>query len=371
MQGSCPAGGHPETSPSPHVASLLRHASPRSGRGSAHHSDPVRPSRPQRDHPLPPSFTTSSPRDGESSGLTEAERPADTGGIDEPAAPGGGRSHPQRRSCLPRTKSPVAQLEACQSAAGHCAVSYRCTRRSSRSVHPLRASRHHLLQLLPKSALPEVSDRCSGTLDRSTSKRTSPDALRPCGLHTSSAARGAGFAEQESHLRSAVPHQCGNTSRSRSRSETPRRGNRLLHRAAYLESEARAPSPCPLRHSRRWPVIRSHPLGKITRSVLSSHPRAPSCFPRQVCCCSPAGLSRRPTQLPWKPDLSRPAQDLRRLATAAVQKGLGGVLETTLRWPGVRAPVFGSLHPSCGHLQSSLGLVYGGEGHLPLAGLRS
>src|SRR6267142_711080 len=211
-------------------------------------------------------------------------------------------------------------------------------------MHPLRASCHHLLQQLPRSPLPEVSDRGPGTLDRRTAKRTSPHALRPCGLHTSSAACSTGFAKQESHLRSAVPRQCRNTSRSRSRSATPRRGTRLLHRAAHLESEARAPSPCPLRHSCRWPVTRSHPLGKITRSVLSSHPRAPSCFPRQVCCCSPAGLSRRPTQLPRKPDLSRPAQDLRRLATAAVQKGLGGVRETTLRWPGVCAPVFGPLH---------------------------
>src|SRR5712692_5631558 len=290
MQGSCQARRHQETSPSPHLASLLRHTSSRGGRGPAHHSDPVRPSRSQRDHHLPPSFATSSPRDRQSSGLAAAERPADTGGIDEPAAPRGGRSHPQRRSCLHRTKPPVDQLEAHQSAAGHCALSYRCTRRSSRSVHPLRASCHHLLQQLPQSTLPEVSDRGPGTLDRRPSKRTSPDALRPCGLHTSSAARGTGLAEQESHLRSAVPRQCGNTSRSRSRSETPRRGNRLLHRAAYLESEARTPSPCPLRYSRWWAVARSHALGKITRSVLSSHPPAPSRFPRQACSCSQAGL---------------------------------------------------------------------------------
>src|SRR5260370_27720524 len=213
-------------------------------------------------------------------------------------------------------------------------------------MHPLRASCRHLLQQLPQSTLPKVSDRGPRTLDRGTSKRTSSDALRPCGLHTSSAACSTGIAEQESHLRSAVPRQCRNTSRTRSRSAAPRCGNRLLHRAAYLESEARAPAPCPLRYSRRRAVAGPHALGKITRSVLSSHPRAPSCFPRQVCCCSPAGLSRRPTQLPWKPDLSRPAQDLRRLVAATVQKGLGGVLETTLRRPAVCAPVFVPLHPS-------------------------
>src|ERR1700752_38604 len=225
-------------------------------------------------------------------------------------------------------------------------------------MHPLRASCHHLLQQLPQSTLPEVSDRGPGTLDRGTSKRTSPDALRPCGLHTSSAARSTGFAEQESHLRSAVPRQCRNTSRNRSRSETPRRGNRLLHRAAYLASDDRAPSPCPLRHSRRWPVTRSRALGKITRSVLSSHSRTPSRFPWQVCRCSQASLPEQPTDLPWKPGSSRSAQNLRCLATATVPKRLGGLRETALRWPRICAAVSGPLHPSRGHLQPSPGFVY-------------
>jgi hypothetical protein len=35
-------------------------------------------------------------------------------------------------------------------------------------VHSLRTSCHHLVQQLPQSALPEVSDRCPGTLDRGT-----------------------------------------------------------------------------------------------------------------------------------------------------------------------------------------------------------
>src|SRR5260370_4297178 len=177
-------------------------------------------------------------------------------------------------------------------------------------MHPLRASCHSPLNQLPKPTLPEVSDRSQGTVDRGTSTRTSSDALRPCGLHTTPTVRATGLAEQEGPLRSAVPRQCGNTSRSRSRSETPRRGNRLLHRAAHLEPEAQVPSPCPLRHSRRWPVTRSHPLGKITRPVLSSHPRAPSRFPRQVCCCSPGGLPGSATRLSWKPDTPRSHQHL-------------------------------------------------------------
>src|SRR5260370_17515201 len=126
-------------------------------------------------------------------------------------------------------------------------------------MHPLRASCHHLLQQLPEPPLPEVSDRCSGTLDCSTSERTSSDALRPGGLHTSSQIGATGLTEQEGHLRSTVPRQCRNTSRSRSRPAPPRCGNRLLHRAAHLESEARAPSPCPLRYSRLCPIPLPHP----------------------------------------------------------------------------------------------------------------
>src|SRR5216684_7378965 len=263
------ASGPPERCAPTYAEALFRHASARSRSRSAHDSDPVRPSRSQRDHHLSASFAAPSSRDRESFGFTEVER------VDEPATAGGGRSHPQRGSCFPRTKPPLAQLEACQSAAGHSAVSHRRTWRASRSVHPLRTSRHHLLQLLPQPALPEVPDFGAGTVDRCTSTRTSPFALRPCGLHTASSTGATGATEHQSHLWPVAPRQCGNTSRSRPRSATPRRGNRILQRAAHLESEARASPACPLRHSRRRPVARSHALGYITRSLLSFHPRAP------------------------------------------------------------------------------------------------
>ena len=93
----------------------------------------------ERDRRLPPSLRTSPPRDFESSGLVEAERHVTAGGVDQLAAPEGGRSHPHRGSCLPRAKPPVDQLEACQSAAGRRAVSHRRTQWTSRLVHPLRA----------------------------------------------------------------------------------------------------------------------------------------------------------------------------------------------------------------------------------------
>src|SRR5207245_8343966 len=71
------------------------------------HRIPVRPSRSQRDHHLPASFATSPPGNREPSGLAETERQVHAGGVDEPAAPRGGRSHLHRSSCLPRTKPPT------------------------------------------------------------------------------------------------------------------------------------------------------------------------------------------------------------------------------------------------------------------------
>src|SRR6202030_3140911 len=167
------------------------------------------------------------------------------------------------------------------------------------------------LQLLPQPPLPEVSDRCSGTLDCCASKRASPDALCPCGLHATSCVGTAGSAKQKDRLRSFVSRQCGNPSRSRPRFPTSRRGDRLLQCATHLESKTRAPPACPLRGSRRRSVSPSHALD--------------------------------PTTLPRRPAASRRAEDLRRLVKAAVPKRLGGLFQTTLRRPRVCASVSGPL----------------------------
>src|ERR1700746_501740 len=130
-------------------------------------------------------------------------------------------------------------------------------------MHPLGVSCHHFVQQLPKSPLPEVSDRRSGTMDCCAPTRTSPHALHARGLHTPQPPGPTGAAEQEGHLRSFVPHQCGDPSRSGPRSETSRRRDRLLQCVAYLESAAPPPSASPYRHSRRPPLTRSHPLGSL------------------------------------------------------------------------------------------------------------
>src|SRR6202007_134080 len=155
----------------------------------------------------------------------------------------------------------------------------------------------HLLQLVQKSALPEVSGRRSRSLARSTSKGASPNALRPCGLHASSSFGPVGLAEQEGPLRSPVSHQCRNSPRSGPRSQTPRCRNRLLQCSAYLESETHGPPTCSLRGASRWIVCRSHALDQTTLRFLSSRRGAQSRLSRQVPRSAPVRLSRRQAQL--------------------------------------------------------------------------
>src|SRR5712691_571951 len=224
-------------------------------------------------------------------------------------------------------------------------------------MHPLRTSRH-LLQLVPQSALPEVSGRSSRSLARSASPGASPNALRPCGLHPTSSFGPVGIAEQEGRLRSPVSHQCGNASRSRSRSPTSRCRDRLLQRAAHLESKTRTSSACTLRGAGRRAVRRWHALDQTTlRLLFSSRQGARRCLSRQVPRSAPARLSGWPAPLSGRLKAPRSAENICCLAETPVPKGLGSLLETPLRRPRACAPLSGPLHPSRGHLQPSPDLV--------------
>ena len=67
--------------------------------------------------------------------------------------------------------------------------------------------------------------------------------------------------------------------------------------------------------------------------------------------------SRTASLLPGRPETSRSTQDFRCLAAATPSTGLGGVLETSLRWSRICAAIPGPLHSSCGHLQPPPGLL--------------
>src|SRR5207247_9247 len=90
------------------------------------------------------------------------------------------------------------------------------------------------------------------------------------GLHTAPSLGSTGATEQEGPLRSPVPYQCRNSSRSGARSETSRRRDWFLQRVTHVESEAQHSSARSLCRSRRRPFTRSHPLGSLTRQLLSS-----------------------------------------------------------------------------------------------------
>src|SRR5215469_8219872 len=208
-------------------------------------------------------------------------------------------------------------------------------------------------------------------MDRRASTRTSPHALPARGLHSPPSLGTTGPAEQEGHLRSPVPHQCRNPSRSSARSETPCCRDRLLQRLAHLEPATPHPSPCPLCCSCRWSLARSHPLGSLTRQLLPFQGSVTRSLSRQVRRRAQAGLSQQPAPLRGKPEASRTTQDLRCLVAATLSTRLDRVLKTSVRGPRICAAISRPLHPSRGHLQPSPGLHHRWPGHFSLARFRS
>src|SRR5260370_6972723 len=212
-------------------------------------------------------------------------------------------------------------------------------------MHPLRTSRH-LLQLVQKSALPEVSGRSSRSLARSTQPGASPIALRPCGLHAASSFGPVGLAEQEGPLRSPLPNQCRNSPRSGPRSQTPRCRNRLLQRPAHLDSKTRTSPACTLCGAGRWAVRPGHTLDYTTLRLLSSRQGARLNLSRQVPRSAPARLSGRQAQLSWRPEAPCSTENLCSLAETTVPKGLGGVLKKSIRRPRACTQLSGPFPPS-------------------------
>src|SRR5258707_834619 len=164
-----------------------------------------------------------------------------------------------------------------------------------------------------------------------------------------------------------VSCQRGSSSRIRSRSQTPRCRDWFLQCVAHLEPKAQASSPCPWRGARRRSLARSHPLGPLAGHLLPAQSGTAYGFSWQVRRGPPAGLPEWGAPLPRKLEAPLRTQDLRCLAPATVSTRLGGLLETSLRWPPICAAISRPLHPPRGYLQSSLGLICGWPGHLSLA----
>ena len=115
----------------------------------------------------------------------------------------------------------------------------------------------------------------------------------------------AGSAKQEDHLRSAVPDQRRDTAYDCSRSQASWGRDWILQRAAYLESEARAPSARALRRSSRRIGARSHTLDPSTVLVLPSSRGLEPSLPRQVRGWPAQGSGCGQTRFPWNSEAAR------------------------------------------------------------------
>src|ERR1700722_15489701 len=82
--------------------------------------------------------------------------------------------------------------------------------------------------------------QCTRPLARSAWERTASHTLRPRGLHAAAAAFIARIAEQTRDLCPLIPCQRRDAAGGRSRSQAPRRGDRILQRPSHLESETPA-----------------------------------------------------------------------------------------------------------------------------------
>ena len=195
-------------------------------------------------------------------------------------------SHPRCGRSIHRTKPPLDALEACQSAAGYRAVSYRRLGGHlddapavdivpSRSTAVVIATARSVKSLPGNAGLPRVSETSSHTLRARVF--TLPRRLAPLSCRT------------RTHLRSLVPYQC-ETLLEVARNPL-RLSAEILFFVCYTPGIKNSNfTRIPLCRSRRRPFARSHSLSALTKKLLSSQTGAAGSFPWQVPRGAQAGL---------------------------------------------------------------------------------
>src|SRR2546430_8446845 len=282
----------------------------------------------------------------------------------------GGRHSSRAGRSLSGSVSIQLWLSAAQSVSGHSALPHRCAGRSSRCLPKLRSS-GHLIQLVQKSALPQVPDAGARALVGGSRTRTPDHQLLPCCVHCASRTQCAGLGEPAFVLRPAVHRQCSNLARDRHRSQTPGRRDRRDRHPAYLGTEPAPASPHSLRHSRRRTLARSPSLDPPTLSFLLTRQGPQPRLSWQVLGWSETSPPSPPTLLRWshrRP--GRPATVCKTHAPPASPR-LGRLCQTRLRWSPAGVTLSRPLHPSRGDFQSSLVGLRPGARHLSLEGLCS
>src|SRR5208282_2904089 len=96
------------------------------------------------------------------------------------------------------------QLATPEGAAGHRALPHRRARWASRPLHRLRTYDCHLVQLVPKQALPTMPGQRAPTLAQGARTGTAAHQLCACRLYAAAGTGPTRLAEQAAHLQPAL-----------------------------------------------------------------------------------------------------------------------------------------------------------------------
>src|SRR6266853_1531307 len=235
----------------------------------------------------------------------------------EAATLGGGRYHSRAGQQLPRTPSRLVHLATSKSVPGDYLLPHRSVGRASGPVLRMRLSRH-LLLLLPKPALSEMSDQCPQQVAGRAFPGTTRHRLLSPGFHSAPSTLRFGPTEQNHPLRPAVACQCRNVVGGGCRSQAPRSRNRLPQRAAHLGAKPPSSSPRALRDPGRWSITRPLPLGPFPATLFLAAEGAQPRLSRQIRGWAETRIPPGQTRLSWTAQALGQTQGLSHVAALAV-----------------------------------------------------
>ena len=137
----------------------------------------------------------------------------------------------------------------------------------------------------------------------------------------------------------------------RRRSQTSRSRDRPHRRAAYLGSEPRSPSSCPLYRSGRWHLARRRTLDFMPARFLSTGAGALASLSQAVSRRPHRALRCRPTTILQRSRRVLGSRGVRVPSRAASQARMGGLCQAPFRWPRTGAGLSGPLYPPRRHRQ--------------------
>src|SRR2546426_2388075 len=243
---------------------------------------------------------------------------------------------------------------------------YRRPGRPCRAVRPLSLSAH-CLQLLPQSALPQVSVARQCPLERGTPRRFTAGPIFPCRVHSTRGGRGDRLSEQSCGVCALVPRGSPDAAHDRGRSATLGSANRLDRRAAHLGPDAAVSSSRALYRTRRRPQPRWATVGGLSCGLLSARPCALALLSHALLSLAPESVCAAAPPVLLDPCPAGGCRALCRLPHPAAHHRVGGLRQAALWRPTTRTGLSGPLYTPSSDRQSSLGSHRQRSCLLPLA----